>query len=154
MADHKAAEAKKYLVFKLDNEEYGADINKITTIIEKDMSIARVPKLPDFIKGVINLRGEIIPVISLRLKFGLSEEIYNLDTRIIIVRMDEISAGLIVDSVAEVLELDEESTESIANIAGELSLNYITGVGKSNGRIITLLNLEKLISLEEDNQLV
>lgn len=149
MADKKAAEAKKYLIFKLGNEEYGADISKITTIIEKDMSIARVPKLPAFIKGVINLRGEIIPVISLRLKFGMSEDIYGVDTRIIIIKLDDISAGLIVDSVAEVIELDEDSTESIANIAGELSLDYITGVGKSEGRIITLLNLEKLILLEE-----
>ncbi len=150
MADQKISEAKKYLIFRLGNEEYGIDIHKITTIIEKDMNIARVPKLPAFIKGVINLRGEIIPVISLRLKFGMSEDEYGPDTRIIIIKLDEISAGLIVDSVAEVIELDEESTESIANISGALSMDYITGVGKSAGRIITLLNLEKLVSLEEN----
>ncbi|HEX2944691.1 MAG TPA: chemotaxis protein CheW [Clostridia bacterium] len=149
MADQKISEAKKYLIFNLGNEEYGIDIHKITTIIEKDMNIARVPKLPVFIRGVINLRGEIIPVISLRLKFGMDEDVYNTDTRIVIIKLDEISAGLIVDSVAEVIELDEESTESIANISGELSMDFITGVGKSNGRIITLLNLEKLVSLED-----
>jgi len=150
MADNNSAGAKKYLVFRLGDEEYGIDINKITTIIEKDMNIARVPKLPPFLKGVINLRGEIIPVISLRLKFDLSDDVFDAETRIIIVKMDEISAGLIVDSVAEVVELDEESTESIANIAGELSVDYITGVGKAGDRIITLLNLEQLVSLKEN----
>lgn len=148
MADQKISEAKKYLIFRLGDDEYGIDIHKITTIIEKDMSIARVPKLPAFIKGVINLRGEIIPVISLRLKFGMDRDVDTPDTRIVIIKLDEITAGLIVDSVAEVIELDEESTESIANISGELSMDYITGVGKAQGRIITLLNLEKLISLE------
>lgn len=148
MADT-VSEAKKYLIFKLGNEEYGIDIHKITTIIEKDMNIARVPKTPLYLKGVINLRGEIIPIMSLRIRFGLSDDVFTEDSRIVIVKMDEISVGLIVDSVAEVLELDEDATESIANIAGELSLDYITGVGKANGRIITLLNLEKLVTLNE-----
>jgi purine-binding chemotaxis protein CheW len=113
------------------------------------MNITRVPKLPAFLKGVINLRGEIIPVISLRVRFGLADDVYDEDTRIIIVKLDEFSAGLIVDSVAEVIELNEETTENIANITGEHSLDYITGVGKVNDRIITLLNLEKLVSLED-----
>lgn len=151
MADSIVAEAKRYLIFRLGDEEYGIDIHKITTIIEKDMNIARVPKLPPFLKGVINLRGEIVPVISLRLKFDMSEDIYDTETRIIIVKMEEISAGLIVDSVAEVMELDEESTESIANIAANLSVDYITGVGKAGGRIITLLNLENLVSLKDES---
>lgn len=145
-----AVEVKKYLVFRLGNEEYGIDIHKITTIIEKEMSIARVPKTPPFLNGVINLRGEIIPIMSLRIKFGLPEDIFNEDTRIIIIKLDDISVGLIVDSVTEVLELNEDATESIANIAGELSLDYITGVGKANGRIITLLNLDNLVSLDDN----
>ncbi len=149
MADQNISEAKKHLVFKLGSDEFGIDINKITTIIEKDMNIARVPKLPTFLKGVINLRGEIIPVISLRLRFGMDEDVYNEETRIIIVKLDDISAGIIVDSVAEVVELNEDTTENIANITGEHSLDYITGVGKVNNRIITLLNLEKLVRLEE-----
>lgn len=149
MAVNNVMESKQYLVFKLGNEEYGIEIHKITTIIEKEMSIARVPKTPIHLKGVINLRGEIIPIMSLRLKFGLSEDVFNEETRIIIIKLDEISVGLIVDSVTEVLELNEDATEGIANIAGALSLDYITGVGKANGRIITLLNLENLITLED-----
>jgi purine-binding chemotaxis protein CheW len=143
-------EVRKFLVFKLCSEEYGLDIQKITTIIEKDMDIARVPKTPAFLKGVVNLRGEIIPVISLRKKFKLIDDEYTEETRIIIVKLEEITIGLIVDSVAEVVELDDDSIENITDISGELSLDYITGVGKADGRIITLLNLEKLISLTEE----
>lgn len=143
-----AVETKQYLAFKLGSEEYGVDIHKITTIIEKNVNISRVPKTPSYVKGVINLRGEIIPVISLRLKFGLSDDVFGENTRIIIVKLDDVSAGLLVDSVAEVLLLDENSTENISTIAGDLSLDYISGVGKHNGRIITLLNLEKLIEIE------
>ncbi len=143
-----AVEPKQYLAFNLGSEEYGVDIHKITTIIEKNVNISRVPKTPSYVKGVINLRGEIIPVISLRLKFGLSDDVFGENTRIIIVKLDDVSAGLLVDSVAEVLLLDENSTENISTIAGDLSLDYISGVGKHNGRIITLLNLEKLIEIE------
>lgn len=151
MPVHITTEAKRFLVFKINNDEYGIDIHKISTIIEKDMDIARVPKLPAFLKGVINLRGEIVPIISLRLRFGLADDVYDQATRIIIARFDEITAGLIVDSVAEVVELNEETTESIANISGELSNDYISGVGKAGGRIITLLNLEELIRMEQAN---
>ena len=155
MAENNIAEiteSKKFLVFRLGNEEYGIDIHKIATIIEKNMNIARVPKTPRYLKGVINLRGEIVPVVSLRLKFGLSEDVFGDETRIVIIKMEDMSIGLIVDSVAEVLELDEETTESMANITGELSFDYISGVGKVNGRIITLLNLEKLVTLETGDE--
>ena len=149
MDEIKNMELRKFLVFNLGTEEYGIDIQKITTIIEKDMSIARVPKTPAYLKGVINLRGEIIPVINLRRRFNLADGEDTEETRIIIVKFEEIVVGLIVDSVAEVVELDEDSIENITNIAGELSLDYIMGVGKVEGRIITLLNLEKLILLLE-----
>lgn len=143
---------RKFLVFKLGNEEYAIDIQKITTIIEKDMNIARVPKTPVYLKGIINLRGEIIPVMNMRRKFNLTEEDDTEETRIIIVKLNDIAVGLIVDSVAEVVELDDDSIENITNIAGALSFDYIMGVGKIDGRIITLLHLEKLIILTEDSK--
>lgn len=146
MRVQKSVDTRRYLVLKVDNEEYGIDINKITTIIEKDMDIARVPKLPDFIKGVINLRGEIVPVLSLRLKFGLSADVFDQDTRIIIIRLGEMSVGLIVDSVSEVVELGEEAIESVTNFDSGLSSDFVTGIGKVDDRIITLLNVEELIS--------
>ncbi|MGE5615193.1 MAG: chemotaxis protein CheW [Bacillota bacterium] len=151
MAIQKNVDTKRFLVFKIDNEEYGIDIHSITTIIEKDMDIARVPKLPAFIKGIINLRGEIIPVISLRIRFGLSPDVFNQDTRIIIVKFNDISVGLIVDSVSEVVELGDEAIESMTNIAGGLSKDFVTGVGKANGRMVTLLNVEKLVLFTEND---
>lgn len=149
MEDIKKTEAKKFLVFRLGKEEYGLDIQKITTIIEKDMSIARVPKTPAYIKGVINLRGEIIPVMDLRRRFGLEDMEVTEETRIIIVKIEEITIGLIVDSVAEVIELGEDDIENITNIGGGLSAEYLLGVGKVAERIVTLLHIEKLLELSD-----
>lgn len=136
---------KQFVVFKLGKEEYGIDIQKVTTI-ERMMTIARVPKTPEAVKGVINLRGEIIPILDLREKFRLPAVEETEDTRITIINVDEISVGLIVDSVAEVLQFTEDSIENIANFNGDLSMDYILGVGKVDNRIITLLNLDKLIA--------
>jgi len=147
MKDSNISESKRFLVFRLESEEYGIDIQKITTIIEKDMNITRVPKTPHYLKGVINLRGEIVPIMSLRLRFGLSDDVFGEATRIIIIKHDDISVGLIADSVAEVVELDENMMESIANLGSELTFDYISGVGKVDGRIIRLLNLESLMVL-------
>lgn len=140
--------SKRFLVFRLGKEEYGVDIQKVTTIIEKDMAIARVPKTPDFIKGVINLRGEIIAIMDLRERFNLLAVEDTEDTRIIIVKIEDTVIGFIVDSVTEVLQLSEESIENISNISSELSLDYIFGVGKVDDRVVTLLNLEKLINVQ------
>lgn len=149
MDDMINVDLKKFLVFKLGNEEYGINIQKIITIIEKDMAIARVPKTPTFLKGVINLRGEIIPVISLRKRFGLSDIEDSEDTRIIIVKLEEIAIGLIVDAVAEVLEFGDADIENVSNFGGIISAENLTGVGKMDGRVVTLLNLENLVSLSE-----
>lgn len=145
--DEKNSDLKKFLVFRLENEEFGIDIQKITTIIEKDMSIARVPKTPDYLKGVINLRGEIIPIISLRKKFGLPDLGQTEETRIIIIKLEELVIGLIVDSVAEVVEFGDSTIENITSFGNLLSTDYLTGVGKIDGRIVTLLNLEKMVNL-------
>lgn len=148
MGEQKVQIAEKYLVFRLDSEEYGIDIEKIATIVEKNMAIARVPKTQDFIKGVINLRGEIIPVMSVRKRCGMDEIDYNEDTRIIIVKIGEIVLGLIVDAVSEVITFDEGSMENILNICS-LSTEYVFGIGKKDDRIVTLLNLDKLTGIEE-----
>lgn len=143
--DEMKSEQKQYLVFKIENEEYGVDIRKVNTIIEKGMPIARVPKTPNYIKGVINLRGEIIPIMDLRLRFDLPEIEATETTRIIILNIDETTIGLIVDSVAEVVKLNEETTESISDFSSILSKKYISGVGKLNKRIIIIIDLIELI---------
>ena len=140
-------ETRQFLVFRLGKEEYGIDIRSITTIIEKDMVIARVPDTPEFIKGVINLRGEIVPIMDTRKRFSLPQVEDTENTRIIIVKIEDIIVGIIVDEVAEVVHLDDEYIENIANFSSDLSMDYIYGVGKVENRIITLLKLDKLLSL-------
>lgn len=140
-----AANQKQYVIFQIENDEYGADINKVT-IIERMLNITRVPKTPPYIKGVINLRGDIIPVMDLRTRFFLPEREADDNTRIIIIDISGISYGIIVDSVVEVLQFEESSIESVSGFTSNVSLDYISGVAKSGERLITLLNLEKLVS--------
>lgn len=146
MEEIRNSEGRQFVVFKLGKEEYGIDIQKVTTI-EKIMTIARVPKTPDFVKGVINLRGEIIPIMDLRARFGLPAIEETDETRIIIIKIEEVSVGVIVDAVLEVIQLAEDSIENITNFSNDLSMDYILGVGKVDDRIVTLLNLEKLVKL-------
>jgi len=143
-----AVEKKKYLIFKLGKEEYGLDIQKITTINEMETNITRVPKTPPYLKGVINLRGEIIPVIDMRQLFMLPQADFTEETRIVIVKNEELILGFIVDSVDDVVEFEDESIESLAGFGGSISNEYILGVGKIGNRIVTLLNLEKLMVIE------
>ncbi|NTV88867.1 MAG: purine-binding chemotaxis protein CheW [Clostridiales bacterium] len=143
MEEIRNEEIKKYLVFKLGNEEYGVDIQKISTINEMENTITRVPKTASYIKGVINLRGEIIPIIDMRAKFSLPAVDYTEDTRVIIVKIEEVTIGFIVDAVNEVVELGEDSIESITGLSASLTQDYLLGVGKIEQRIVTLLNLEK-----------
>lgn len=135
---------KQYIVLDLGKEEYGISIEKVE-IIEKVSAITRVPKAPDFIKGVVNQRGEIVPVMSLRAKFNLPEVQYTDASRIIMVKLEEDSIGIIVDSVKEVLTFSEENIEDVQNITSGPGSEYVLGVGKVNERIITLLDLAKLV---------
>ncbi len=138
-------DTRQFVVFKIADQEFGADIHKVS-IIEKIMNIARVPTTPSFIKGVVNLRGEIIPIVSLRLKFGLPEKEADDDTRIIMFKLNDITIGVVVDSVAEVVLLNSKEIESVTSITNDRTLDFITGIGKIDGRLVTLLNIEKLIS--------
>lgn len=146
-------EIKQYVIFQLGREEYGIHIQMVQ-IIERVSSITRVPKAPYFIKGVINQRGEIIPVMSLRLKFNLSDEEYTDETRIIIIKMEEDSIGMIVDEVKEVLQFSTESIENVQGFTSDAHLNFIQGVGKVDERIVTLVNLKSLIeaTIEETKE--
>lgn len=142
------SEVKQFIVFRLENEEYGIDIQKVTTI-ENLKPITRVPKAPKHFRGVLNLRGDIIPVMDLRIKFNLKQVEDTEDSRIIIVKSDEISFGIIVDKVEEVLQLKGDSIENITNFSNDLSMDYLLGVGKVQDRIVTLLNIDKFVKLDE-----
>lgn len=135
----------KYVVFKLENEEYGIDILKVKEIKEM-LRITRVPKSPSFVRGVVNLRGEVIPVIDLRKKFNLQTSSDSETTRIIIVVVDEITVGLIIDASSEVLEIDKELIEEPPSTIGSIDHSFIHGIGKVGERLIILLDASKIIS--------
>jgi purine-binding chemotaxis protein CheW len=144
-------EIKQYVAFKVGDQEFGADIHKVS-IIEKMLSPTRVPATPDYIKGVVNLRGDVIPVMSMRIKFGLPEIEADDDTRTIIFKFNDALLGVIVDAVDEVVSLQEEDIESVTTITNDRSLDYIQGIAKYEGRLITLLNIEKMITELMDKQ--
>ncbi|HOQ38293.1 MAG TPA: chemotaxis protein CheW [Acetivibrio sp.] len=149
MEDKANSVSRQYVVFKLGKEDYGIDIQKVTTI-ERMMPTARVPKTPDFIKGVINLRGDIVPIMDLRLRLGLPAVPETEDTRSIILKEDDVTFGIIVDEVDEVLQLTDDSIENIGNITTDLSEDFLMGVGKVNDRIVIILNIEKLAQINEE----
>ena len=135
---------QQYIVFKLNEQLYGISIKNVQ-IIEKMKPIMRVPKVPTCIKGVMNLRGEIIPVVSLREQFKLEAKDYTDKTRIIIVKLEETMVGLIVDEVKEVVEIESTQVEVVQNVQGKMKTSHILGVGKLEENIVTLLNLTNII---------
>jgi purine-binding chemotaxis protein CheW len=136
---------KQYVVFRLENEEYGIDILRVKEIKEM-MSITRVPKAAHFVRGVINLRGEVIPVIELRKKFNLSEGKENDSTRIIIVSVDDITVGLVVDTSSEVIDISSEAIEEAPDGVGSVDQGTIYGIGKVGQRLIILLDIVKIVT--------
>ncbi|ONI44526.1 chemotaxis protein CheW [Candidatus Epulonipiscioides gigas] len=139
---------KQYVVFEMDKQNFGIDIQSVQ-IIERIKSIMRVPKSPVAIRGVMNLRGEIIPVIDIRRLFQMTEIPSTDATRIMILRMEDTMVGCIVDKVKEVLNIDSSQIEGTATMQGKIDSSYIVGVGKvDNGdEIVTLLNHERLVEV-------
>ena len=143
---------KQYIVVKIGNEQYGLDISYIDNIVRMQ-KITRVPKAQDYFKGVINLRGEIIPVMSLRLKFELEADEYASKTRILILKVEQQGAfGLIVDEVREVVTLDTELIEKITYDPNDERMMYLLGIGKHNDSLISLLNIQSLITEKEKDK--
>lgn len=136
---------KQYIIFKIEDQFYGTDIKNIQ-MIERMKPIMRVPKAPSSIKGIMNLRGEIITVIDLRRLFDLKVQLPTDKTRIIIVKMEEATVGLIVDEVKEVINIQMEQIELLQDIQGKTKSSYIEGIGKINQEIVTLLNLAQIIN--------
>ena len=138
----------KYLTFNLMDEQYGVSVDWILQIIAIP-DITKIPKTPHFVKGVINLRGKIIPVMDLRLKFGLEEQIYNDRTSIVIIKIKsengEIFIGIIVDIVNEVLDIESQDIEKTPAFGVDLDTQYISGMAKVKQRVVTLLNITKVL---------
>ncbi|MBX9954798.1 MULTISPECIES: chemotaxis protein CheW [Peribacillus] len=141
------SEDMKVIVFQIKDKEYAIPVDKVSGI-EKLLHITRVPKALKFVKGVINLRGVITPIIDLRVRFDFEEVEYDESTRIIIVILDDMEVGLIVDSANDVLDIPVESIEPQPEVVGHLASEYISGVAKIEKRLLVLINLEKALSLE------
>jgi purine-binding chemotaxis protein CheW len=142
----------KYLTFTLAGEEYGIGILKVKEIIGM-MNITMVPQTPLYVKGVINLRGKVIPVIDLRLKFNIEAMEYTERTCIIVVEIarssESILIGIVVDSVSEVLNIKTTEIEDTPNFGGELNTDYILGMAKIGGGVKILLDIDKVLDNEE-----
>lgn len=138
----------QFIVVKFDHEQYGINIQHIQNIVRM-LRITRVPNAPSYIRGVINLRGEIIPVMSVRDKFDLKPDEYSNSTRIIIVKVDSHAIGLIVDEVLEVIQLSDEQVEKIVRDSADDKAKYVYAVGKLGKELVTLLNIEALIGVDE-----
>ncbi|MEW5958862.1 MAG: chemotaxis protein CheW [Chloroflexota bacterium] len=136
------------VVFKLANEHYGVDIAAVESII-KMQGITAVPRAPEFVEGVTNLRGTVLPVIDLRKRFGLPLEDHTKDTRIIVIEMSGSIVGMIVDAVTEVLRVSPEAIEPPSPLVTTVDSAFITGIAKVEGRLIILLDLSKVFSVYE-----
>jgi purine-binding chemotaxis protein CheW len=142
----------KVIVFRLHDEEYGVEVSQVRSI-ERLEHITRVPRTPKFVKGVINLRGVVTPIINLRSRFGLEEIDYTESTRIIIVAVGELEVGLIVDSANDVIDIPVDAIEPPPEVVGGVEAAYLRGVAKLEKRLLILLNLDKVLNNEEIKQL-
>ena len=137
--------AGKYLTFSLAGEEYGLEILKVREIIGM-MDITAVPRTPAFIKGVINLRGKVIPVVDLRLKFGLPEGQRTEETCTIVVDVGSVETGIIVDKVSEVLDIAAGDIEDTPSFGSSVDTEFILGMGKAKGKVTILLDVRRALS--------
>jgi purine-binding chemotaxis protein CheW len=134
--------------FRLANEEYGVEITKVQEIILMG-EITRVPQTPDYIKGLINLRSTVIPIVDLRLRFGLAQEETSDETRIMVVNVAGKTIGIIVDAVSEVLRISHEQISPPPPTVAGLGREYLTGLVKLDNRLLILLDIDKILGSED-----
>lgn len=142
-----ASRAGKYLTFFLAGEEYGLEILKVSEIIGLQ-PITRVPRMPEFVRGVINLRGKVIPITDLRMKFGMGAEDSE-DSCIIVVQMRGIQTGIVVDRVSEVVAISEADIEDAPSFGAGIRTEFLLGIGKAGGRVKLLLDIDRVLATEE-----
>lgn len=152
MNDKFSDKLNQYLTFTLDRELYAMDIAKVREVLEYT-EITRVPRTPEFLRGVINVRGRAVPVVDMRLKFGLSKTQQTVNTCIIIVEVDvddeSTILGALTDSVQEVIDLESDQIEPAPRLGTRIKTEFIEGMGKSADQFIIILNIDKIFSAEE-----
>lgn len=140
--------AQEYLVFRLGHEEYGIDILKVQEIRGCDR-LTRIPNAPNFITGVTNLRGVIVPIVDLRVRFDLPDPSHDDNTVVIVLNLNDRVVGIVVDGVVDVLSMDVEQIKPTPDVASVLSSRYLLGLGVLDSRMIILVDIEMLLSREE-----
>ena len=145
--------AGKYLTFNLGGESYGLEIMKVQEII-KMIEVTSIPKTPEFVRGVVNLRGKVIPVVDLRLKFDMQGQEDTDKTCVIVVQVksnqDAVTIiGIIVDEVAEVIDIEAEQVEPPPMLGGNIDTDFILGMGKMDKKVITMLDIDKVLKKDE-----
>ena len=145
-------ESRQYLTFKLNEEIFGVDVAQVREILDY-VKVTKVPQTPDFMCGVINLRGSVVPVVDMNLKFGMSQVERTVNTCIVVVEvnMDDSTTviGALVDSVQEVFEIEPENIEPAPKIGTKLKTDFIKGMGKQDDSFIIILDIDKVFSSEE-----
>lgn len=154
MSNSAINETRQYLTFKLDNEFYAMDVGQVREILEF-ISLTKIPQTPPFVKGVINLRGKVVPVVDMRLKFGMTQTEKTVNTCIIVVEItfneELIIIGALVDAVQEVVELEPSQIEPPPKMGSRLKTEFIKGMGKIDDNFIIILDVDKVFSVEELN---
>lgn len=149
MANNNEVTTKQYIVVKIDSEQFGINIKYIDNIVRLQR-ITRVPMSQEYFKGVINLRGEILPVMSIRKKLELADDVFSDKTRIIIAKVENATVGIIVDEVKEVVTLEDDSLENVNYETNDDYTSYISAVGKKGNELISILDICSVISENEN----
>ncbi len=144
-------EGTQVVAFKLRDEEYGISILNVQEI-RNLTDITRVPFSADFIKGVINLRGSVLPVIDLKQRLGLEQTPYTEKTRIVTVTVDDLHVGMLVDAVTEVITIDSKPVDAKKAVNGKEITRFLSGIGNMDGRLIIMLNLEEIIGMPKEGK--
>ncbi|TCK87948.1 purine-binding chemotaxis protein CheW [Natranaerovirga hydrolytica] len=140
------------VVFNIGKEEFGIDIIKVF-VIEKYQSVVKIPNTPEYVEGVINLRGEALPIYNLRKRFNLSQKANDEHTKIIVTYTNDMKVGFVVDAVQEILNIEEENIENTPKIVAGINRHYIQGLAKVDDRMVILLDVDQLIGEEEQKEL-
>jgi len=146
------AELRQLISFSVGEEEYGLELPRVKEVIRVRQT-TWLPGAPSFVKGIINLRGDVIPIIDLRDKFGLESREYTAQTRVIVVEVEGRLLGLVVDSASQVVRIPADMIEPPPAVPGGLSKGLITGVGKMEDRLVVLLNADSILTAEEKTAL-
>ena len=156
MSEDVAVEKSQYLTFTLDKEQYAIDVAKVKEVLEYS-TVTKVPRTPLFMRGVINLRGSVVPVVDLRMKFDMGETEKTISTSIIVVEViiegETVVIGTLADSVQEVINLDRGQIEPTPQIGTKIDADFIEGIGKQDGRFIMILDIDRVFTESDLQQL-